>query len=96
MIEFNHIPSSDVAADNLVRKMVEAGMNVEDAQRVVDAASGIVLATLRGLDAKIKAASSDPNDQTLIQQLVLHQICESSTRVLEINTVREFLRMMKS
>lgn len=94
MIKFHDIPANEKAADNMVDMMKAMGYEGEEAQRLVDAAAGISISTLRGLDAMIEGAVQDDTDRTVVQQLVLHQLIGSSERAMELNAIGHFFKLL--
>lgn len=95
MIKFHDLPADERAQKKLISEMTAAGYSDEDAQRITDAACGIVIATMRGLDEKICSAVSDPEDRTVVQSLVLHQMAGICHKGLEVNAVQHFMGMLR-
>jgi hypothetical protein len=94
MIEFHNLPTNEVAVQQLVDQLIASGYDRPEAEVLVDKAAVIFLATIRGLDEKIKQTSSDESERTVIQSLIFNQLNRVARVTLEVNMVDEFFRVM--
>lgn len=95
MIRFYNLPVNEEAADNLVREMRQAGYKATEARPIVESAASVTLALLRSMDAMIEKESTDEARQTMIQQLVMHQIISSMREAMKLNAFEEFMRLLR-
>lgn len=94
MIEFYNLPVNEKAHEAIVKEMVAVGYEPKEAERLADAATSVTLSFVRSLDAMIKVETDDELDQTVIQQLVLHQVMGIFRESMKLNTIGQFLKIL--
>ena len=95
MIRFHNLPSYEKGRDQMVRELNKFGYEGEESHRLADAASSVCISLLRSLDSMIERESTDSTDQTIIQQLVLHQVVGISQRAMEANALEMLVEILK-
>ena len=94
MIRFHDLPSNEAAVDQMVAHAGLCGIPEEEARKLADQAAALVLATFRGFDAKIEAMTQDPQDQGVIQQMVLMQTIGIAKHAMRLNALRGLVHIL--
>lgn len=94
MIRFHDLPANEEAVDQVVREMREAGYKATEARPIAEQAAALVLATMRGLDAKIDAMTDNEVDRSVIQQIVMLQIHGITRETMRLNAVQGLMAII--
>jgi hypothetical protein len=94
VIRFHNLPANEKAADQMVEHAGLCGIPEDEARKFADAACSLVLATFRSFDEKIEAITSDPQDQAVIQQMVLMQVIGISENAMRMNALRGLMHIL--
>lgn len=92
MIKLFDYAVNEDAVISMVKRLESCGVTPEAAERLTDSALSIALAFIRGLDAKIEAESTDPNDQQLIQLAVMFSLGHTCSSIMKHTFTLEALR----
>lgn len=92
MIKLFDYAVNEDAVISMVKRIKSSGVTPEAAERLTDSALSIALAFIRGLDAKIEAESTDPEDQQLIQLAVMFSLRHTCASIMKHTFTLEALR----
>lgn len=93
MIRLKDVPITETGMADLVKKLEVAGYETDEAQRITDEASAIVISFFKQLDDKIEAVSKEEEDQAVIQALVMALMIKTSNHLMDIINAQTMMKM---
>lgn len=93
MIRLKDVPITETGMADLVKKLEVAGYEADEAQRITDEASAIVISFFKQLDDKIEAVSKEEEDQAVIQALVMALMIKTSNHLMDIINAQTMMKM---